>query len=89
MDPTGRRRREAIGAIQSGSPDREIYAFMEIPPNIMDEEAEAQINVYSEDTGLSSFVGWVRRTINERAKAIRFLEIGLNPDDVRSARPLR
>jgi ABC-type Na+ efflux pump permease subunit len=66
---------------------QDLYAFVEIPANIMDSSAapEPEVRVYSEDSGLSNFTRWVSQAISERAKALRFQEIGLDPDEVSRA----
>ncbi len=61
---------------------QDLYAFVEIPEDVVD---KGSVSVYSEDSGLSGFTQWLGGTINERAKALRFQEIGLDADEVKRA----
>jgi ABC-type Na+ efflux pump permease subunit len=61
---------------------QDLYAFVEIPEDVVD---HGSVSVYSEDSGLSGFTQWLGMTINERAKALRFQEIGLDAEVVTRA----
>ncbi len=61
---------------------QDLYAFVEIPEDAVD---SGSVQVFSEDSGLSGFSQWLSMTINERAKALRFQEIGLDADEVKQA----
>lgn len=66
---------------------QELSAFLEIPTDVI-ESSSAEL--FSEDTGFSFLSGWLGGVLNERAKAIRFEKLGLNPSTVQKAiQPVR
>ncbi len=64
---------------------QELAALVEIPADILEPSASSAIQIYSEDSGLSGMTNWIESTINARAKAMRFIELGLDAGEVESA----
>jgi ABC-2 type transport system permease protein len=67
--------------------EQELVAFVEIPAGILDEDKpdDVSIRMYSEDSGFTGLKQWLAQPINQRTRAIRYLELGLDADEVARA----
>jgi ABC-2 type transport system permease protein len=65
---------------------QDLHGFLEIPANVTETNVA---ELFSEDSGFSALSGWLNSIINERAKSIRFEQLGLNRETVNQAtRPI-
>ena len=64
--------------------NQEIYAFVEIPENILDVDAKnrPRVNFYAEDSSISLARRWISEIISSVAREKRLNQSGLNPDQI-------
>jgi ABC-2 type transport system permease protein len=55
-----------------------LFAFVEIPADVLDAEAKATIRYYSENTSYERLPTWLRVTLNEAIARLRFDEAGID-----------
>lgn len=63
---------------------RDLFAFVDIPASVLDtarSEAD-EVRYYTETPSYSTLPGWLRRTIEREAAALRFATAGVNAADV-------
>jgi ABC-type Na+ efflux pump permease subunit len=65
----------------------ELYAFVEIPPELFDDQANPapQVHFHAQDSGLSEARVWLREKINEFVINARLIAAGIPPDRVSDA----
>ncbi|MFK7734755.1 MAG: ABC transporter permease [Pirellulaceae bacterium] len=62
--------------------DQELYAFLEIPDEVLASGSDKSITFYSQDSGLSSARRWIQGVISETAKQQRLSESEIDPQAV-------
>ena len=64
--------------------NQELYAFIEIPANVLSLEPDADTNVkfFAEDSAISLARGWVREVVGAVSKQLRLTESGLDADQL-------
>jgi len=57
----------------------EIFAFVEIPPNVFDTTAPATLLYHSDHPSYDALPGWLERVVNREIQAVRFKDANLDP----------
>ncbi len=63
---------------------QELYAFVEIPPNVLsfDDPANNSIKFFAEDSSISLARRWIRDIVANVSKELRLIDSGLRPEDL-------
>jgi ABC-2 type transport system permease protein len=63
---------------------RELFAFIEIPPDVLREDAGARgvVSYYSDDPSKTELLQWLRQAITDEARAQRLRAIGADPTTI-------
>jgi ABC-2 type transport system permease protein len=59
--------------------DTELFAFVEIPSNIVDPDAHAEIRYYSDHPSYQALPEWLMKTVNQAVLAERFRAASMSP----------
>jgi ABC-2 type transport system permease protein len=59
--------------------DTELFAFVEIPSNIVDPDARAEIRYYSDHPSYQGLPEWLMKTVNQAVLAERFRAASMSP----------
>jgi ABC-2 type transport system permease protein len=59
--------------------DTELFAFVEIPSNIVDPDARAEIRYYSDHPSYQALPDWLMKTVNQAVLAERFRAASMSP----------
>lgn len=65
--------------LSDGVRDRELFAFVEIPQNIVDPDARAEIRYYSDHPSYQALPDWLMKTVNQAVLAERFRAASMSP----------
>jgi ABC-2 type transport system permease protein len=58
---------------------KELFAFVEIPADIVDPETKSQIRYYSDTPSYTALPAWLRATVARVVEVIRFQKAGVDP----------
>jgi ABC-2 type transport system permease protein len=88
VEPQGRTPEDIRLELSDRIRDKELFAFVEIPPEIMNPDAGAEIRYYSNSPSHTALPQWLRSTINQGVIAQRFHSAAVDPQVVsRLTRP--
>lgn len=65
--------------------EQDLYAFLEIPAEVVDVQGSEKIRFYSQDSSLSVARSWVSNIINTSIREERFATAGIDPNAVEAA----
>jgi len=78
VDLAGRSTDEVAVDLSARIKDKDLFAFVEIPPNVVDPAAKAQVRYYGQSTNDRALVQWLQNTLNDEIAQRRFASAGID-----------